>query len=42
VQADQLKYYLAELLRRYLSERQPQDRFVDFVYRHSKEEMENW
>jgi sulfite reductase (ferredoxin) len=42
IPSDQLKYYLADLLRRYREERQPGDRFSDYIRRFSKEELENW
>lgn len=42
VPAEELKFYLATLLRRYLDARQPHERFVEFIYRHSQEELENW
>jgi sulfite reductase beta subunit-like hemoprotein len=42
IPSDQVKYYVADLLRRYLGEREPGERFNDFVHRHSKEELETW
>jgi sulfite reductase beta subunit-like hemoprotein len=42
IPSDQIKYYLADLLRRYLRERQPNDRFSDYIHRFSKEELEAW
>ncbi len=40
IPAAEVKYYLADLLRRYLRERQPGDRFNSYIQRFSKEELE--
>jgi sulfite reductase beta subunit-like hemoprotein len=42
VPSPEVKYYVERILRRYLLERLPDDRFSDYVHRHSLEELESW
>lgn len=42
VPSPEVKYYVERILRRYLQERQPEDRFTDYVHRYSLEELETW
>jgi sulfite reductase (ferredoxin) len=42
IPSDQVKYYLADLLRRYLAERQPDDHFNAYIHRHTQAELEVW
>jgi sulfite reductase (ferredoxin) len=42
VPSPEVKFYIERILRRYLQERQPDDRFTDYVHRFSLEELEAW
>ncbi len=42
IPAEQVKNYIAELLHRYLNERQPQDTFREFINRQDKALLETW
>ena len=42
IPSNQVKFYVAELLRRYLADRQPEDTFREYINRQSKETLETW
>jgi len=42
IPSDKLKFYLADLLRRYKSEKQPNENFTEFVHRYDVAALETW
>lgn len=40
--SNEVKYYIERILRHFLANRQEGEKFVDFVHRHSVEELEAW
>ena len=42
IPSDEVKFYVADLLRRYLREKQPTERFTDYIHRHEQAELESW